>query len=46
MGNIIFEPVALALTVVYPAYRSYKCLEHADKYDSKFQRAIYCFLCS
>ena len=35
MGNIIFEPLNLAATVIYPAYRSYKCLEHAEKYDSR-----------
>jgi len=35
MGNIIFEPLALAVTVVYPSYQTYKCLEHADKHDSR-----------
>ena len=35
MGNIIFEPVALVITVAYPMYRTYKCLEHAEKYDAR-----------
>ena len=35
MGNIIFEPIALLLTVAYPVYSSYKCLEHADKHDGR-----------
>ena len=35
MGNVIFTPLDLCATVIYPAYQSYKCLEHAEKHDSR-----------
>ena len=27
----MFKPIELALVVVFPAWKSYKCLEHAEK---------------
>jgi hypothetical protein len=34
MGNILLAPVGVLLTAVYPAWITYKCVEHSDSYDS------------
>mmetsp|Transcript_41500 Transcript_41500/g.110690 ORF Transcript_41500/g.110690 Transcript_41500/m.110690 type:complete len:164 (-) Transcript_41500:80-571(-) len=35
MGGLIFKPVELACTVAYPAWQTYKSLEHADKHGGE-----------
>uniref|UniRef100_A0A7S2D2Y8 Receptor expression-enhancing protein n=1 Tax=Octactis speculum TaxID=3111310 RepID=A0A7S2D2Y8_9STRA len=35
MGAFVFKPIEILLCVALPAWMSYKCLEHAEKHDSR-----------